>query len=686
MNTIMINRQRLVRLFAAFLISHCSFLISSAQIGAWRNHLAYYDVKQIQKAGNMLYVMASGSLYTYNLTDHSIVTYDRTNGMSDTGISSIKWCQSAKRLIIVYSNLNIDLMDTSGDVVNISDLKTSAIMGRKTLNSINICNQYAYLGCGFGIVKIDAKRAEVSETYMLNASVTGVAVSGETIYARIYSAGIKFLKASTAANLIDRSNWTQTTENVAALFTEDNSDYNNYKDEVATLTPGGPKYNYFYHMRFSNGSLYTCGGQYEPLSELERPGTIQVMKDNEWNIYEDNLETVTGHQYLDIDCLDIDPNDETHVFAGGRTGLYEFKDGRFVREYNYDNSELTSTFDTDPDYVIVNTVKFDTNGNLWMIQSLNRNNKLMVLNSNGTWTKKSLDLFNLNDAELGNILGNARNIIFDSKGYLWFGHDHHDTPALFRYDPTTDKDWKYTNFTNQDDTRVYVDAGVRCALEDKEGNIWIATNVGPLYLKPDQVESSNPIFTQFKVPRNDGTNYADYLLSGIDISCMAIDGGNRKWFGTKGNGVYLISADNMTQIQHFTTDNSPLLSNNVQSIAINPSSGEVFFGTENGLCSYVSDATQTNEEMTSDNVWAYPNPVNPDYTGPITITGLSYNADVKILSANGALIHEGRSNGGSYVWYGTDQKGRRVASGVYMVVTATSTGEKGTVCKIAIVR
>ena len=90
--------------------------------------------------------------------------------------------------------------------------------------------------------------------------------------------------------------------------------------------------------------------------------------------------------------------------------------------------------------------------------------------------------------------------------------------------------------------------------------------------------------------------------------------------------------------------------------------------------------------MTSDNVWAYPNPVNPGYTGPITITGLSYDADVKILSANGALVHEGRSNGGTYVWYGNDQKGRRVASGVYMVVTATRTGEKGTVCKIAIVR
>ena len=89
--------------------------------------------------------------------------------------------------------------------------------------------------------------------------------------------------------------------------------------------------------------------------------------------------------------------------------------------------------------------------------------------------------------------------------------------------------------------------------------------------------------------------------------------------------------------------------------------------------------------MTEDNVWAYPNPVTPDYTGLITVVGLSYNADVKILASNGALIAEGKSNGGLFTWDGCDKKGRRVASGVYMVVTATRTGEKGTVCKIAIV-
>ena len=156
-------------------------------------------------------------------------------------------------------------------------------------------------------------------------------------------------------------------------------------------------------------------------------------------------------------------------------------------------------------------------------------------------------------------------------------------------------------------------------------------------------------------------------------------------FGINGLGAYLISEDNYSEIHHFTSTNSNLLSDNVQAIAINPQTGEVFFGTDKGLCSYMSDATEPNEEMNKDNVYAYPNPVRPDYTGLITVTGLSYDADVKIVTSNGVLVAQGRSNGGMFTWDGTDLKGKRVASGVYFVETATSTGSKGTVCKIAIV-
>ena len=142
----------------------------------------------------------------------------------------------------------------------------------------------------------------------------------------------------------------------------------------------------------------------------------------------------------------------------------------------------------------------------------------------------------------------------------------------------------------------------------------------------------------------------------------------------------------MTQVHHFLATNSRLLSNNIEDIAIDHTTGEVFFGTDKGLCSYISDATVPSDEMTKDNVYAYPNPVRPDYNRPITVVGLSLNADVKIVTVNGVLVKQGRSNGGTFVWDGKDRYGNRVASGVYMVETATADGNKGTVCKIAVVK
>lgn len=268
---------------------------------------------------------------------------------------------------------------------------------------------------------------------------------------------------------------------------------------------------------------------------------------------------------------------------------------------------------------------------------------------------------------------------------MWFVNNYYNNTILYSYDYANDVLTKYgPSIINQDGTSLGANY-IFSPVEDREGNVWVGTNAGPVYLSASAIQNGSTYFTQHKVPRNDGTNYADYLLSGIDVRAIAIDGGNRKWIGTNSNGVFLISDDNNTQISHFTTDNSPLPSNLVQDIAIDGASGRVYFATDKGLCSYQSDATEPTDEMTKDNVYAYPNPVRPDYTGLITITGLSYDADVKIVTSSGALVNQGRSTGGSYTWDGCDLNGKRVASGVYMVETATSSGDKGTVCKIAIV-
>lgn len=640
-------------------------------IGTWKAYMAYHDVQQIEQAGNKLYVLASDNLYDYNTTDNSIQTYDKVNALSDCGIAHIAWCNAAKRLVIIFQNQNIDLLDEKGTVVNISDYYSKSMTEDKTVYSVYIQDHFAYLCTGFGIIKLNVRDAEIADTYLLGFRTDYCYIADGNIYAASSTHGL--YSAPLTTNLLDKANWKRTGNYVAKTKTIDPE----LLAIVHQLNPGGPKYNNFGFMRLYKGKLYTVGGGYSVVKDLFRPGCIQVLDKDEWTLYEDNLsDKIGGDYFIDLNAIDVNPLDNDIVFVSGKTGIFEFYKNKFRKHYSYDNSILKAAFENNKNYVVIQGLKFDNEGNLWCVNNMSNEENLIMMSSDYQWKSLYNSKFNA--------INNVCHLTFDSRQLLWMVNNSWVNPSLFCYQPSTDRINAYTSFVNEDNTKVSVNY-VRCVAEDKQGNMWIGTDAGPLMLEPNEFNSENPIFQQIKVPRNDGTNYADYLLAGIDITCMAIDGGNRKWFGTANNGIYLIDSDNMTEIQHFTASNSNLLSDNIESIAINEETGEVFIGTNKGLCSYMSDAIEPVEEMNKDVTYAYPNPVRPDYTGPITIVGLTMNADIKITTSNGVLVAQGRSNGGTFVWDGTDTNGKRVASGVYMVQTATAEGKKGTVCKIAIV-
>ena len=669
----------LLKIFILLFTFHFSLLTASAQVGTWKNYLSYNHIEQIYAAGDDIFVRASNGLYLYNKKDQSITTFDKINGLSDTNIKLIGWSKQAKRLIAVYQNSNIDLVETNGTITNISSLYSKTMTEDKTVNNVFIQGQFAYLSTGFGIVKVNMQKAEITETYHLGKNITATSIKNNTIYAKIDDDAV--LSAPLTSNLLDPGNWVETADYPADTFVFDQSDWETYYDLISTLDPGGPKYNYFAFMRFINDRLYTSGGG---TNATHIPPSIQVLKDNEWQIYQDTgIMEITGVNPLNMNCIDVDPADPEHVFAGSRSGVYEYRNGKFIKLYNHTNSPIEPFDGISKDYELIHGVKFDPSGNLWILNSQAPSQSLIELTKDGDFVEHKKSVLMKLD---GKSNGNLCNMVIDSRSYLWFVNNHWISPAAYKmtFDNTSIKE--YSNFVNQDGTAIIGMNGISCVAEDKDGNMWIGTDVGPFLLDKSQIDAESPVYTQVKVPRNDGTNYADYLLNKVNITAICIDAGNRKWMGTNGDGVYLISADNLTQLHHFTIDNSLLLSNNIQSMAINNKTGEVFFGTDNGLCSFVSDATTINDEMTEDNVWAYPNPVTPDYIGLITIVGLTYNADVKIVSSNGALIAEGRSNGGTFTWNGKDKNGNRVASGVYMVVTATSDSKKGTVCKIAFIK
>jgi len=623
-----------------------TFLPLNAQVGTWKHYLAYHEVQDICAADQYLFVLASNGLYQYNLNDQSITTFDRINGLSDTHITHIGWSQQAKRLIAVYENANIDLIDVNGNVTNISSLYSKSTTEDKTVTDLRIDGIYAWLVTSFAILKVNMQKAEITDTYTKN-------------------------HPNYPTSLPEKST----------------ADYDKYIATVSTLDPLGPDYNHFYEAKFVDGKLYTTGGYFlSGMPDPQYPGIIQVYDGNDWTTFEENISEKTGYRYIDINCLDVMPGNPQYVVAGGRTGIYEFNNGSLVRYHNKDNSPLRGAVDRGNqlgnDYVLISGMKFDSNGHLWVLNNQTEGVTLLEFDPvENKWTDHHNEVLT-NENGIGKHA--FRSMIIDSRGLLWFVNHSWVEPAVFCCDMENDIVLKYDNFVNQDGTRYNVN-WITCVCEDKEGNIWVGTDTGAFMIQKKEIGQSSVTFYQVKVPRNDGTDYADYLLNGVSISSIAIDGGNRKWFGSDNAGAFLISADNMQQLQNFNTSNSKLISNNVAYISINPSSGEVFFLSDKGLCSYMSNATEPSETMDDNTVYAYPNPVTPDYDGLITVVGLTYDADVKIIASNGALIAEGRSNGGMFTWDGRDRKGRRVASGIYMVVTATADGNKGTVCKIAVI-
>jgi hypothetical protein len=322
------------------LLSMGSWQWTAAQsIGTWNAYLAYSDITGVEQAGNQLFVLASNDLFVYNTGDQSVQTFDKVNALSDCNIQKIAYNPTSKRLVILYANNNIDLMDMSYNVTNISDYYNATTTDDKTVNDIYMNGAYAYLSNGFGIIKLNTKNAEISDTYNLGFKVNYSYIESNKIYAASASNGL--YSAPLTANLLDKSNWTRV---------------GNYTDRTKTIdpdllalakkaNPGGPKYNYFFGMQFHNGQLYTYGGGYTNSTWLERPGTIQVLNGDKWTIYEDDIASKVNYttNYHDIVSLAFDPSDANHVYASStHTGVYEFNNAQYAKNWTFDNSPLSA--------------------------------------------------------------------------------------------------------------------------------------------------------------------------------------------------------------------------------------------------------------------------------------------------------------------------------------------------------
>ena len=311
-------------------------------------------------------------------------------------------------------------------------------------------------------------------------------------------------------------------------------------------------------------------------------------------------------------------------------------------------------------------------GNLWGAKS-HSYFPLFCKTNQDEWIGFSLSFVVNQTTEIGEV-------IIDNYGQKW---GIRTSSGLFVYNNNntlSDKsDDQFTKITIGVGNGNLPHNSVYCLANDLEGNIWAGTREGIcVFYSPSSVFSGYDFDAQQIIVEENG--FGQYLLNSEIVYTIAIDGGNRKWIGTLGSGLFLLSEDGTEEIFHFTTENSPLLSNSILDIEINHETAEVFIATDKGLMSFRSDATQSVQHPDLLNI--FPNPVRESYNGIITINGFSYKSNVKITDVSGNLVFETNSEGGTAVWNGADINNNRVSTGVYLILSSDRSGEEKAIGKI----
>lgn len=705
------------RTFSTYIAALCTLLFTTtatADNGDWHIYNAYHNATQVAALHGLVYVLSDGNLYSYDPADTHVQTYDKTLALHDRSIHSILPCAATGELVVIYENGNIDLLGNDEEAYNMPDFKLKSVRDR-TLNDISIDGAMLYIATNSGIVCVQLDQHIFGDHYDFGYPVSRVTVDGQMLYATT-PAGI--YRGNTADNLLDPNKWSVVTAadmpNTAngtqirpsATATQGATTWRasgsegltgvdaNGNTVVSSVIPDSPLRNYAYSLKFVGGQrLLVTGGTFNYVG-ITHEGTIMQYENNHWTAFDETAAKALNSEslyYTNVTDIVQDPADARHHFAGtARSGIYEFRDQQLVANHTCDNSPIRSILPDNPRaklYVRVTGLAYDGQRNLWMLNN-ETDTIVRILRNDGTWTAyyvpevKGYQTFD--------------HTVFDRRGWAWMNSrratNSNQAAGFLVVNPNQHgADTKYfthrfrSALVNQDGT-TETPTLFYCFCEDLDGAMWMGCDRGIFVsYNPAAVFDDDFYLTQPKIPRNDGSNLADYLLFEVPVTCIAIDGGNRKWIGTDGSGVFFVSPDGTETIHNFTQDNSPLTSNIINDIAINGTTGEVFIATDAGLVSYMGDATDPAASFDSDNVIVYPNPVRPNYQGSISITGLMYDTDVKIVNAAGYLVNHGTSVGGQYTWNGRLSNGQRCTSGIYYVLATDSEGKKGAVAKFLVI-
>ena len=769
----------------SFLVLFLSCLLSFGQsipLGTWQVHAPYSSSSDVVVAGNKVWGICEAAVIAIDREDFSITRYTKASGLSDVNLAAIAYDETTEAIVIAYENANVDIIQNGG-IVNIPAIKNAIITGDKTINNIHSSNGFAWLACGFGIVKLNIAEREISDTYFVgignsNLQINDIWADNAFVFAATEEGVIrgKISPFINLSNADDPNAWFRYNFETHQLLEVNSSTISEYNgsiyvaqsDEIHRITYDGIDETW---EDINNET------DWNTVSILNKNGKLFLSQNllNNENIVDTRIGSYNGNSFSFIQDngqiqrpqrLDVD--EEGIIWYGDLfAGVSRIENNvvdRFVPNGPYKSSVLGMAYHNETMYISSSSMnptlpggypflpygfyastqqnwfnynEFNMPGlagtfDLAVIEPIPAENKLLIGAHNSGVIEFDLDdnsveIFEkpVGESNTYRCIGMQR----DDAGNVWLSNAYaNDVPLVCRK-----PDGTYINFTQKttsllgrpinyvevDDfnqiwlstagSGVYVynyngtledesddilknvgtnfnlpSTDVRCIANDQDGEIWIgtATGIGVVFC-PGSIINNNCIVDRICIPREDTTNFCDNLLENEVVNCIAIDPGNRKWIGTNG-GIFLQSASGLETVHHFTTDNSPLISNTIRSVAIDEKTGDVYIGTDKGINTYRADAILTIEGKSGE-PYVYPNPVRPEYRGPIAIANLPNNASVKIVDVGGNIVYETESVGGLATWDGYDINGDRVHSGVYIVLSADEDGGQKTTTKFVFI-
>ncbi len=729
-------------------------------IGEWRQHLPWQRVSYVTQSETKAYCATEWAVVEVDKADRSPRFLTKVEGLSDVGVQLVRFNQAAGVLLIAYANSNLDLWyPTDGHTVNLPFIFNNRnLIGDRTVYDVAFDGAFAYLACGFGLIKLDLNRAEVVYTTFTDIPVRAVARFQGNLYIGteegLYAlpendlnpadfgrwsvldpqTGFPGATAVTALcntgseMLIGAGRSLYRFDGALATLLEQHPSQEvvyithegpgtvigwrlNFNGRVVYREPDGAQYEIMYACdairplyciedgarrfwfadfaddfrfydhntgqcdRFRYDSPYTHQSSEIAMANgrvlVSTPGYdvnlnptysadgIYIFENNTWR----RFSVVSNPELLDGDCgksmWRVEPHPVDNTFYAGSFvgGLVEATEGGAQTKcYNQYNSTLQNAGLSGANRTAIGGMAFDAQGNLW-ICNYDAASPIAVLKPDGV-------MRHFTGAPVNELL----RVVIDASGYKWFvpafntGVLVYDSGADLD-DPSDDR-YRLINTSNS----VLPTNTVNSIAVDLDGDVWVGTQQGAVSFEcGSNVFDPNCRGTRRIVTVDD---FNGYLLETEEVRAVAVDGANRKWFGTN-NGIFVQSPAGDQQIAQYTATNSPLFDNAITDIAIDPATGEVWIGTERGLQTLRGEAT-AGGRINSTQPYAYPNPVRPDYDGPIAIYGLARDANVKITDIAGNLVYEGTALGGQAIWNGRDYLGRRAASGVYLIFATSS--------------